>query len=48
MSPFEVKHIRGHMFLLWRGVLIWKLAKDGRSSYLFQTAPYTAERLDEM
>ncbi len=47
MNHFEVRTDYGHVWLLWRGVVIWRLARDKGSSYLFQTCPSTAEHMSE-
>ena len=47
MSLWEVKRSHGHVWLLYRGVVIWKLSSDGTHSHLFQTAPRTTELLIE-
>ena len=47
MNLFQVRHDYGHVWLLYRGVVIWKLSRDRRSSYLMQVAPRTTELLSE-
>ena len=47
MSHFEIRREHGHLWLFWRGVVIWSLSRDGSYSHLHQVAPSTCERLPE-